>query len=154
MFPMLVDDETHSWYQTLPSKDDLRTKFLQEFGEEGDKFWDKKKSFQDLRQSTFVAREFVRLLLSRARRVFNLKDTDDFSPSQHNEILFVLMNGFNDRIKTLVLTRKVESLDEVIKAAHDAKCLEVQPSTDTALLALTAAEECLEAKVDHSCEKS
>ncbi len=146
MFPMVVDDETHTWFQTLTDTDDLRTKFLQEFGEEGDKFWDKRRSFQDLKQGALTAREFIRLVLSKARRVFNLKDTEKFQDGQEQEILTVLMNGFNDKIKTLVLTRKAETLDEVVSAAHDAKCLEVQPSSDTALIALKDAVERLEAK--------
>ncbi len=136
IFPMVVDDETHAWFQTLADKTDLRSKFLKEFGEEGDKSWDKRRALQDLKQGALTAKEFIRLVLSKARRVFNLPDTETFKDGQEQEVLTVLMNGFNDKVKTLVLTRKAESLEEVINAAHDAKCLEVQPSSDTVLLAL------------------
>ena len=116
IFPMVVDDETHSWYQTLADKTNLRTKFSQEFGEEGDKLWDKKKSFQELSQGALTACEFVCLVMTKAHWVFSMKDQDNFTQAQKNEIMLVLMNGFNDRIKTLVLTRKAESLEDVIKA--------------------------------------
>ena len=56
IFLMLVDDVTHSWYQGMTDKSDLHTKF----GEEGDKVWDKKKSFQDLKQGSSTTPEFVR----------------------------------------------------------------------------------------------
>ena len=85
-------------------------------------------------QGTSSAKDFVRTVLAKAHRCFGVKAHNEFKDEHKEVIISVLVNGFNPQVKALVLTRKAESLDDIIKAAHDAKCLEETPSMDTVML--------------------
>ena len=134
IFSIMMDDETHSWYQGLMDNQDLRTEFLQEFGEEEDKVWHKKKSFKELKQGSLTGCKFVCQVLPNTRRVFGLGTYVKIEDTHKNEIIVVLKNGFNNRTKIMILTCKAKTLDEIIQVEHDAKCLEEQPSTDNVLV--------------------
>ena len=56
----------------------------------------------------------------------------------------------------MVLARKAETLNDIIQAAQDAKCLKEQPSSDIVLMAVCDAMARLEAKTDvaQKCEHS
>ncbi len=58
------------------------------------------------------------------------------------------MNGFNDHIKTMILTRKAKTLNDIIQAAQAAKCLEEQHLTDSVLIAIQEVVALLEASTD------
>ncbi len=137
MFSLVVDDVTHAWYASIKENitdADLKREFLLEFGEEADKVWDKQKGLHELTQGTSSANDFVRTVLAKACRCFGVKAHNEFKNEHKEVIISVLVNGFNPRVKALVLTRKAKSLDDIIKAAFDAKCLEETPCTDTVML--------------------
>ncbi len=139
LFSLVVDDVTHAWFTSVKgniTEQELKDAFLLEFGEEGAKVWDKQKDLQDMTQGTLSAKDFVRQVLAKARRCFGVKAHEEFRDEHKNVIMSVLVNGFSPRVKALVLTRKAETLDDIMKAANDAKCLEETPSTDTVMLAM------------------
>ena len=75
-----------------------------------------------------------------AYQVFDKEPEAALEPHKENEILITLMNGFNSKIKTFMLLRKVKTLKEVLEAVKETKSLEDPPGTDTVVHAVR--EEC------------
>ena len=100
-----------------------------------------------MKQGSLTAHEFMWQVLAKAQ-VFSLGTHSKFDQGHQNEFIAVLMNSFNDHIKTMILTWKAKTLNEVIQAAHGAKCLEEHLSTDTVLVAFQEAVARLEASAD------
>ncbi len=138
IFPLYVDDETGAWFRTVKPKDvkELKEAFLSEFGSKSDHVWDKRKSLQEMKQGPASASEFVRRVLVQAYQVFDKDHDAKLEDHEQNEVLITLMNGFNPKIKTFMLLRKVKTLQEVFDAVKETKSLEDPPGTDTVVHAV------------------
>ena len=134
VFPLMADDVVSAWFKSLKNTDNLKDQFLEEFGDLKEKFWDRRAELQSMTQGSEPIKDYIRNVLAKARRVFRIKDTQDFDDNQKQELMTILMGGFNELIKTLVLLKSPETLNEMIKYAKEAKCLE-QCSSATPILA-------------------
>ena len=123
LFPLYVDDQTSAWYNTLKNHAELKKQFLSEFGDFGKKHWEHRRELHAMRQGTDPTREYIRKVIAKAARVFD-KSKGDFSDTESQEIVTVLMGGFREKVKTLVLTRGATTLEDVMEAAKDAKLLD------------------------------
>ena len=52
-------------------------------------------------------------------------DGEDFTAAEQEEIVTVLINGFRDKVKTLVLLKSPKNLEQVLVTAKEVKALEV-----------------------------
>ena len=116
---------------------------MTEFGEKGDKTWDRVKDLTSMTQGSQSAKDFVRNVLVKACRIYGVEAHSKLEQAQQMEVLAILMNGFNTTVKTLMLLRNVQTIPQVIECAQEAKSVEEKPSTDTFPLVKEEVQNCV-----------